>query len=157
LVNPVKDVTFFSNRRRLFLIAFCAVLLASFAIYQGKQPAGAGPHEIGALVQSVHADMAKHDWDSIYAHADDRYRQVLTPEESARMFERVVNVLGDPVSCKPVKTSIDERADRGTIQAECETAFTHSSTGHEMFSWRESHGEYRLSGYNISSAALKGK
>jgi hypothetical protein len=157
LANQVKGTTFFSNRGRLILIALCAVLLASFAIYQGKQPANSGSHEAGALVQSLHAAMAKHDWDSIYANADGRYRQVLTPEESARMFERVVIVLGEPVFCKPGKTSSNKRPEGDTIQTECETTFSHNAMGHEMFYWHESGGEYRLSGYNVSSKALMGK
>lgn len=139
------------------MIALCAVLMASFAIYQGKQPANSGPHEEGALVQSLHAAMAKHDWDSIYAGADERYRQILTPEESAKMFARVVGVLGEPVSCKPGKTSISKRPNGNTIQTECETTFSHDATGHEMFYWHESGGEYRLAGYNASSTALMGK
>ena len=153
----MKGASFFSKRGWLILIALCAVVLASFAIYQGKQPANAGPHEVGALVQSLHAAMTRHDWDSIYAGADEKYRHVLTPDESANMFARVVRVLGEPVSCKQGNTLVTKLPSGNAIQTECETTFSHNATGHEMFYWLESGGEYRLSGYNVFSTALIGK
>ena len=150
--------TFRWNSKTSILIVSGAAFLASLAIYRSKEVANPGPnpgpHEAYLLVQSLHTAMAKHDWSSIYSNADERYRQVLTADESANMFARVIQKLGDPVSCKQGKTSIQKSSAGNTIQSECETTFTHNATGHETFFWRESGGTYRLSGYNVSSTAL---
>ena len=146
-----------SDRKQRSFRGLPLVFLLSLAICGCNHVLDSNAHQANALAEDLHRSMAKQDWASIYANADESYRRNVAPEESARMFASIVSKLGTPVSCKQGSTMIDVHTTGKTIKSECETTFSLNAAGEETFFWRKSDGVYRLSGYNVTSNALTAK
>jgi hypothetical protein len=113
-----------------------------------------GYRQASALVEGLHTQMSKEDWDGIYGAASADYRDGRTEEENRTLFEAIARKLGKPISTRRLNISVNSNTSGTTVRASFETTFSKNAKATEHFTWTSIGGPYRLAAYEITSMDL---
>jgi hypothetical protein len=135
-------------------LLFLSVALAAACGVEQKR--SGLPPEAQAAIDAVTADLARGDYEKIYAESAEEWRQTARPDESRANLERIRNTLGGVLS--RAQLSAQERdagAQAGrTLVVSYNTKFERADAI-ETFALVERSGRWLLARYAVNSNALK--
>jgi hypothetical protein len=155
-------------RGALLLLLLLSLLAFAAACGIGQKQSGL-PAGAQATIDSVTADLARGDYDKIYADAAEEWRQTARPDASRANLERIRNALGGVIS--RAQLSAQERATAAVVAAgggggdnsggqgrmlvvNYNTKFERADAI-ETFALVEREGRWLLARYAVNSNALK--
>jgi hypothetical protein len=100
-----------------------------------------------------HQRLRAHEFEKILNDATPDFRKSMSDDAGPVFFSRVSNILGAPISSKPVTVRENHMTAGVFIQAIYQTHFE-KGDAQEDFTWRVEAGTPRLMGYQISSPLL---
>jgi hypothetical protein len=152
-------------------LAPCALLFLSFLFASAcgvEQKRSGLPPEAQAVIDAVTADLARGDYEKIYAEAAEEWRQTARTDESRANLERIRTSLGNVLS--RAQLSAQERAASGgssggggdnnaqaagrTLVVSYNTKFERADAI-ETFALVERSGRWLLARYAVNSNALR--
>ena len=143
------------------LLTFCALAGLSFALLVacsvGQKRSGL-PSGAQSSIDNITADIARGDYEKIYADAAEEWRRTAKPEESRANLERVRTGLGNVLSRAPLGAQ-ERESDGGdlaghTLVVSYNTKFERADAI-ETFTLVERSGRWLLARYAVNSNALK--
>ena len=152
-------------KRRTMTHAPVAFLFLSLAFAAGcgvEQKRSGLPTDAQAAIDTVTGDLARGDYDKIYADAADEWRQTTGADNSRAHLERIRNTLGNVLS--RAQLSAQERAPAGSSSGDSQAGRTlvvayntkfERADAIETFTLVERKGRWLVARYAVNSNALK--
>lgn len=139
-------------------LKLCALVCLAFALITacgvGQKRSGL-PLNAQSSIDSITADIARGDYEKIYADAADEWRRTASAEESRANLERLRNVLGNVLSREQLGAREQEAVVEGhTLVVSYNTKFERADAI-ETFTLVERSGRWLLARYAVNSNALK--
>jgi hypothetical protein len=149
-------------------VALGALLLLSLVLAAAscgvEQKRSGLPPEAQVAVNAITDDLARGDYEKIYAEAAEEWRQTARPEESRAHLERIRNALGGVLSRAQLSAqerehearSVSTRSNRTerTLVVSYNTKFERADAI-ETFTLVERRGRWQLARYAVKSNALR--
>ena len=147
--------------RLLKLCALACLMFTLVACGVGQKRSGL-PAGAQSSIDSITADIARGDYEKIYADAAEEWRQTASAEESRASLERVRTGLGNVLSRAPLGAQERERgSNSGSGDLAGHTLIVSYNTKYERadaietFTLVEREGRWLLARYAVNSNALK--
>lgn len=146
---------------RAFLFSAAAFVLALNLLACGVEQKRSGlPIEAQSAIDNITGDMARADYQKIYAEAAEEWRQTASADESRANLERIGKSLGNVIS--RAQLSAQERDSGGsgnvaagrTLSVSYNTKFERADAI-ETFTLVERSGRWLLARYAVNSNALR--
>jgi len=135
--------------------ALLLLLSLAFAAACGVEQKRSGlPTDAQAAIDSVTSDLARADYEKIYADAAEEWRQTTRADESRANLERIRNALGGVLSRAQVGAQEREAREGRTLVVSYNTRFERADAI-ETFTLVERSGRWLLARYVVNSNALK--
>ena len=145
------------TQRALLFSAAAAILLLSLACGVGQKRSGL-PSSAQTAIDNITSDLARGDYEKIYAEAADEWRRTASADESRAHLERIRERLGNVLS--RAQLSAQERDNAGgdpsghTLAVTYNTKFERADAI-ETYTLVERSGRWLLARYAVNSNALK--
>jgi hypothetical protein len=148
------------DRQRVALLSTAAaILLLSLACGVEQKRSGL-PSGAQAAIDNITSDLARGDYEKIYAEAAEEWRQTAAADASRAHLERIRNALGNVLS--RAQLSAQERDDAGggdelaghTLSVTYNTKFERADAI-ETYTLIERQGRWLLARYAVNSNALR--
>lgn len=136
----------FSHRTRYFLIGGLLPLVILFCSCISTRYLKTAQEALDGF----HGRLKEHQFEKILSEATPEFRRSIGEGSGRLFFSRVSNVLGSPVSSKPLGVRENHMPAGVFIQASYHTHFE-KGDAQEDITWRVEAGVVRLAGYQISS------
>ena len=135
-----------------------AILLLSLACGVEQKRSGL-PSSAQSSIDNITDDLARGDYEKIYAEAADEWRQTASADESRAHLERIRNALGNVLSRAQLSAQERDNASGGefaghTLSVTYNTKFERADAI-ETFTLIERQGRWLLARYAVNSNALK--
>jgi hypothetical protein len=140
-------------------LLLCLSLLFAAACGVGQKRSGLPPEAL-ETIESMTGDMARGDYEKIYAGAADEWRQTARADESRANLERVRNALGGVLSRAQLSAQERDASGAGAPQAGRSLIVAYNTKFEradaiETFTLVERQGRWLLARYAVNSNALK--
>ena len=146
--------------RPLKLCALACLMFTLVACGVDQKQSGL-PSGAQSSIDSITADIARGDYEKIYADAAEEWRQTASAEESRARLERVRTGLGNVLSRAPLGAQERERGSNSSGDLAGHTLVVSYNTKYERadaietFTLVEREGRWLLARYAVNSNALK--
>jgi hypothetical protein len=142
---------------RLSTAASFIFILVAFNLACGVGEKRSGlPTGTQTAIDNITSDLARGDFEKIYAEAAEEWRQTASAEESRKHLERIRNALGQVLSRAQLSAQERDHASSGghTLVVNYNTKFERADAI-ETFTLVERQGRWLLARYAVNSNALK--
>jgi hypothetical protein len=142
---------------RVFLLSAAAFIVLNLACGVEEKRSGL-PASAQSSIDNVTGDLARGDYEKIYAEAAEEWRQTASADENRARLERIRNALGNVLSRAQLSAQERERASGDlaghTLVVSYNTKFERADAI-ETFTLVERSGRWLLARYAVNSNALK--
>lgn len=147
--------------QRVACLSTAALLVVVLNVACGVEQKRSGlPSDAQAAIDNITSDLARGDYDKIYAEAAEEWRQTASADASRKHLERIRSALGSVVSRAQLSAQERDNASSGgelaghTLTVSYNTKFERADAI-ETFTLIERQGRWLLARYAVNSNALK--